>query len=421
MKLTAAKIERSKPLEKTQKLFDGGGLFLEVPPSGSKRWRLKYRFNGREKLLSMGIYPEVGLKVARERTFEAKKLLASGADPSVARQSEKRSRFANAANTFEAIAREWYEVARSKWTEGHSKRVLAALERDIFPFVGSLPVQEADSTRLLPMLRKVEERGAVETAHRCQNYCRQVFEYALATKRCSVNHAIGLHKALKTAIPGRMAAITDPVQLGEFLRAAEGYRGSPIVKAALELMPHVMLRPGNLRRAQWDHIDVEGGVWRIPTQELKRSKKEKVTGEDHIVPLSKQSIAILKELHPLTGQGQFVFPGARDRHRPMSDNAILSAMRAMAFSKEEVCGHGFRSTASTLLNERSPYKPDLIEAQLAHIEPNKSRGAYMRAKFLADRAEMMQWWSDFLDECKAHKPRSVTRPPRLAIVDKKAA
>jgi integrase len=399
--LSATQIAGAKPNGSIQKLWDGGGLYLLLSAKGEKGWRLKYRYLGKEKLLSMGTFPEVGLKLARERRADARRVLAQGLDPSAARKAAKRGQTLKAANTFEAVARRWFDAAKPKWTDGHTKRVLAALERDLFPFIGGQPIDEVTPMVLLPVLRKIEERGAVETAHRCQNYCRQLFDFAIADQCLTTNHAAGLHKALRSTVPGKMAAITDPVELGDFLRAVEGYKGSPVVRHALRLMPHVMVRPGNLRTAQWSQIDLKKKMWRIPAHNMKGSKRDKISGEDHVVPLSSQVLEILESLHPLTSSGTYLFPGARDKRRPMSDNAVLSAMRVMGFGRDEVSGHGFRATASTLLNEHSHFKADVIEAQLAHKEPSAVRGAYMRADYMKTRQEMMQWWSDYLDGCKS--------------------
>lgn len=396
MALTDTRIKGVKSADKPLKLFDGGGLFLLVTPSGGKWWRLKYRFGGKEKLLSLGTYPEVGLKEAREKRDEARKQLSSDIDPGVNRKAVKASRLDRDANTFEIIAREWMARQETKWAKSNAEKVNRRIERDIFPWLGKRPITEITAPELLKVLRKIEERGAVETAHRALQNCGQIFRYAIATGRGTHDISGSLRGALSPVKGGHFAAITDPKEIGGLLRAIRDYQGSMITKSALRLAPLVFLRPGELRKAEWAEINLDEKLWSIPAERMKMR-------DPHLIPLSDQAVEILRELHPLTGKGRFVFPGARSKDRPLSDNAILAALRRMGFSKDEMSGHGFRAMARTILDEVLNVRPDYIEHQLAHAVRDPNGRAYNRTAHLAERRKMMQIWSDYLDTLAAGK------------------
>ncbi|MBK7135407.1 MAG: integrase arm-type DNA-binding domain-containing protein [Rhodocyclales bacterium] len=392
MPLTDTAIRNAKPGKKPLKLFDDRGLYLEISPSGGKWWRLKYRFDGKEKRLSLGIYKDVGLKEARERRDEARKLLANGVDPSENRKAQKMARADRAANSFEAVAREWYAKHSANWAPHHGDRIIRRFERDIFPWIGGRPVAEITAPELLSAVRRIESRGALETAHRALGNCGQVMRYAVATGRCGRDPSGDLRGALPPVKGGHFSATTDPKRVAEILRAIDGYHGTLTVSCALRLAPLVFVRPGELRRAEWSDIDMEQTEWRYTVTK---------TNTPHIVPLSKQAVVILRELHPLTGSGRFVFPGARSNGRPMSDNAILAAMRRMGIGKEEMSGHGFRAMARTILDEVLGFRPDIIEHQLAHAVRDPNGRAYNRTSHLSERRVMMQQWADYLDKLKA--------------------
>lgn len=396
--LDAKTVQNVKPGEKPQKLFDGGGLYLLIQPTGGKLWRLKYRIGGKEKLLSLGVYPQVGLKEARDRRDKARQDIAQGIDPSNKRKAEKTSRATLAANSFEVVAREWHlTIHKPKVSEGHAARTLVRLEQDVFPWLGAEPVATITPPKLLEAMRRIESRGAIETAHRALQACGQVFRYAIATGRAERNPAADIQGALQPVIVQHMPAITDPKRVGELLRSIGDYQGQPVTRAALQLAPLVFVRPGELRKAEWAEFDLDEAVWRIPSGRMKRTKVQKSTGAPHIVPLARQAVEILKELQPLTGHGQYVFPSLRTGERPMSDNAVLSALRRMGYPKEEMTGHGFRAMARTILAERLNIDEAVIEAQLAHSVKDSLGRAYNRTEFLEQRRTMLQTWADHLD------------------------
>ena len=394
MPLSNTAIRNAKPGEKAKKMFDGRGLYLEVAPSGGKWWRLKYRFEGKEKRLSLGTYPDVSLKDARERRDEARRLMANGIDPSEHRKAEKAASAERTANSFEAIAREWFSKHEPNWSASHADRVIRRLHRDVFPWIGSRAIANITAPQLLETVQRIEQRGALETAHRVLNICSQVFRYAIATGRAIYNPSADLRGALPPVKGKHFASVTEPEQVGEVLRALEGYAGTLPVRCALRLAPLVFVRPGELRHAQWKDIDLDNAEWRFLVTK---------TETQHIVPLSKQAIEILQELKPLTGRGRYVFPSARNPKgdRPMSDNAILGAMRRMGISKEELSGHGFRAMARTILDEVLKFRPDYIEHQLAHKVRDPNGRAYNRTAHLSERRKMMQVWADYLDKLKA--------------------
>ncbi len=392
MWLTTAKIQNSPPQKKTVRLFDGRGLYLEITPTGNRWWRFKYRFAGKERRISLGVYPDVGLKKARDRRDEMRKRVADGIDPSAARKQEKLMALDAAANTFEAIAREWFEKHSPNWEASYSMKLLARLEANIFPWLGHRPIREIKAPELLSVLRQVESRGVLETAHRLMNYCGNIYRYAVATGRAERDISADLRGALLPSTPRHHASVTEPQGVAALLRAIDGYRGSNVTRYALQLAPLVFVRPGELREAEWSEIDLEAGQWRIPAERMKMKAK-------HIVPLSMQAGAILRALQPLTGNGRYVFPGARSRERCMSENTVNGGLRRLGWSGSEMTGHGFRSMASTLLNEQG-WNRDAIERQLAHSERNSIRAAYNYAEHLPERRTMMQAWSDRLDTLK---------------------
>jgi integrase len=392
MRLSTAKIQNATAQKKTVRLFDGRGLYLEIAPTGSRWWRFKYRFAGKEKRISIGVYPDVGLKKARDRRDEMRKLVADGIDPSVARKQQKLMALDAAANTFESVAREWFEKHSANWEASYSVKLLARLEANIFPWLGDRPIRDIKPPELLSVLRRVESRGVLETAHRLMNYCGNIYRYAVATGRAERDISSDLRGALPPSTPQHHASVTDPEGVAALLRAIDGYRGSNVTRYALQLAPLVFVRPGELRKAEWSEIDLEAGEWRIPAERMKMKTK-------HIVPLSSQAVAILRALQPLTGKGHYVFPGARSRERCMSENTVNGALRRLGWSGSEMTGHGFRSMASTLLNEQG-WNRDAIERQLAHTERNSIRAAYNYAEHLPERRRMMQAWSDYLDRLK---------------------
>ncbi|MEM9448013.1 MAG: integrase arm-type DNA-binding domain-containing protein [Cyanobacteria bacterium P01_E01_bin.6] len=392
--LTDKEVRNAHPGEKTKRLWDEKGLYLEITPKGGKGWRLKYRINKKEKRISFGVYPDVGLKDARSQRDEARKLIASGIDPSLHRKAQKRASQQQESNSFESVAREWYLRFSPNWAVSHSQTVIKRLERDIFPWMGNSPVAKISAPELLTVIRRVEGRGALETAHRELNICGQVFRYAIATGRAERDPSRDLRGALPPVKTKHLAAITDPKRVGELLRILDGYQGGFVVQCALRLAPLVFVRPGELRHAQWVDIDFDEAEWRF---------KVSKTNTDHIVPLSRQAIAVLKNLHPLTGNREWIFPSGRSPLRPMSENAVLAALRSLGIEKEEMSGHGFRAMARTLLDEELGVRPDLIEQQLAHTVKDPLGRAYNRTKFLKERHAMMQQWGDYLDDLRGNQ------------------
>jgi integrase len=392
MPLTNTAIRKAKPEAKQRKLYDERGLFLLVSPKGGKWWRFRYQFDGKEKLLSLGTYPDTSLKDARERRDEARKEVAAGIDPGEHRKARKTATIAKQANSFEVVAREWYAKHSPNWSPNHGDRIIRRLERDIFPWIGGNPIADIDAPRLLEVIRRIEQRGALETAHRALSNCGQVFRYAIATGRAERDPSGDLRGALPPVKGEHFASVTEPNKVAEVLRALDGYEGTLTVRCALRLAPLVFVRPGELRHARWTDIDLEAAEWRYTVTK---------TDTQHIVPLSRQAVEILEELQPLTGRGQYVFPGARSTARPMSDNAILAAMRRMGIGKEEMSGHGFRAMARTILDEVLGFRPDYIEHQLAHAVRDPNGRAYNRTAHLPERRRMMQEWADYLDKLKA--------------------
>lgn len=393
MSLSDTAIKNAKPSTKPIKLSDEKGLFLLVTPAGGKWWRLKFRFGGKEKLLSLGTYPDISLKDARQRRDDARKLLANDIDPSEHRKAVKSAKTERAANSFEVVAREWFGKKSQGWAASNADKVMGRLENDAFPWLGARPIAEITPPEVLKVLRRIEERGAIESAHRVRNYCGQIFRYAIVTGRAERDPSSDLRGALPTPTKIHRAAITDPKAIGGLLRSIDSYKGLFVTKCALQLAPLTFVRPGELRKAEWAEFDLDKAEWNIPAERMKMR-------EAHLVPLSAQAVEILRELYALTGDKEYVFPGARTNGRPMSDNAVLSALRRMGFGKDEMSGHGFRAMARTILDEVLQVRVDYIEHQLAHAVKDPNGRAYNRTAHLIERKKMMQQWADYLDKLK---------------------
>jgi len=389
--LTDTSIRKAPPDTKPRKLTDGGGMYLLLKPDGGRYWRLDYRHGGKRKTLALGVYPSVTLADARQRREDARRQLAQGVDPGAARKAAKKAEVeavTAAADTFEAVAREW--MARQDVAEVTAAKTKWILETFLFPEIGQQPIAGITARDLLAALRKVEDTGRLETAKRAKIKAGQVFRYAVLEGRVDSDPTASLRGALKAPKGKHHAAVTDPARMGELLRAIDGFAGQPVTLAALKLAPLVFVRPGELRHAEWVEFDLDGAIWRIPGEKMKMKAA-------HLVPLSTQAVAILQELHPLTGDGRYVFPGLRTASRPMSENTVNAALRRLGYSGEEMTGHGFRSMAATRLNEMG-WNADAIERQLAHAESNKVRDAYTHAaQYLDERTRMMQAWADYLD------------------------
>lgn len=392
MPLTDTAIRNAKPKEKAYKIQDGKGLYVLVTSTG-KYFRFDYRFNEKRKTLALGVYPDTTLSKAREKLLESRQQIANGIDPGELRKLNKRAKKEQAANSFEAIAREWLATKVPGWKKSHSEKVIARLENDIFPAIGGQPISQISAPELLIVLKRIESRGAIDTAHRARNNCSQIFRYAIQVGgRAERDPAGDLRGGLQSAQYKNFASITEPRKIGELLRVIAGYSGSFIVKCALNLAPLVFVRPGELRNAEWQEIDLELMEWRIPGEKMKR-------GKNHIVPLSRQAVLILEELLPFTGHGKYLFPSVRTESRPMSENTVNGALRRLGYTVEEMTGHGFRAMASTCLYEQG-WPSDVIERQLAHSERNKTKAAYNFAEYLPERRKMMQAWADYLDVLK---------------------
>lgn len=390
--LSETQVRNAKAKEKDLKLFDGRGLYLLVTPSGGKLWRFKYLFEGKEKLISFGSYPEISLSEARERREAARKQLQNDIDPGAARKAQRFAKAVEAGNAFEVVAREWHERFKKKWSEDHSKRIMTRLEQDVFPFIGQRPIGEIEAPEVLTVLRRVETR-TLETAHRIKIACGQIFRYAIATGRAKRDPTADLKEALPPIIYNHFAAPTDPKDVAPLLRAIDAYTGSFVVKCALQIAPLVFVRPGELRRMEWGEIDFDAKLWEIPGSKMKK-------GLPHVVPLSRQALTVLESLRPLTGRSPYVFPCHRSYLRCMSENAVNAALRRMGFERSEITGHGFRATARTILDERLGFRPDIIDHQLAHAVKDPNGRAYNRTTYLDDRTRMMQEWADYLGRLK---------------------
>lgn len=379
---------------------DGQGLYLHVTAAG-KYWRMAYRYEGKQKTLSFGVYPATTLAMARDKRKAARELLAQDIDPGVIRKADKLASKTAAANTFEAVARELHTVKRDGWSETHSQKWLRGLELHLFPGIGGMPLESITPAILLAQLRAVEAKGFIDRAHDLQQSAGQVFRYGVQTGRCERSPVPDLVGALKTTIVTHRAAVLDPMKAGELLRAIAGYEGQPTTRAALQLSAQLFQRPGNIRAMEWGWIDFEKALLTIPAASMKRTVAGKVNGRAHLVPLARQAVAILQELHPLTGAGVYVFPSLRSNQRPMSNVTLNAALRRLGFSKDEATAHGFRAMARTLIAENLPgIHQDVIEAQLAHGKSGPLGMAYDRAEYMAQRVAMMQTWSDYLDQLR---------------------
>ena len=394
MPLNDVTIKAAKPQDKPLRLFDERGLYLEISPSGGKWWRYKYRYNGKEKRLSLGTYPEISLKEAREKRDEMRRMLANQVDPAEHRKMLKSVSAERSVNTFESITCEWLSKYMPTWSPSHAKRMVRLFERDLFPALGKRAIADITPPQLLEVLRCIEERGALETAHRALGNCSQVFRYAVAIGKIKSDPTRDLRGALPPYKNSHFAAPTDPKRLGALLRIIDGYEGSFTVSCALRLAPLVFVRPLELRTAKWEQISFDDAEWRFTATK---------TDTPHIVPLSTQALNILRELYPYTKDSIYVFPSARGNDRAMSDNAILAALRRLGVGKEEATGHGFRAVARTLLDEVLEFRPDIIEHQLAHAVKDPNGRAYNRTTHLEERREMMQVWADYLDSLKIVK------------------
>lgn len=394
MPLTDTAIRALKPEAKARKYADGGGLYLLVQPTGGKLWRMKYRIDGKEKLLAFGSYPDMGLKLARERREEARELLARGIDPGAARKEAKAQRMAEVEHTFENVAREWHALNAPAWSESYADKILQRMKNDVFPWIGARPIAAITAPDLLEVLRRIEGRGCNETARRAKANCGQVFRYAIATGRCERDPSADLRGALAPTSTTHFAAFPEPADVAGLLRSFDSFKGTLVVGTALRLAPLLFCRPGELRKMEWVELDMAAGVWLLPVSKMKMR-------EAHLVPLAPQALALLAALQPLTGRGRYVFPGARTAERPMSDAAVNAALRRLGYdTRTEITGHGFRAMARTILHEVLGFAPDVIEAQLAHAVPDALGRAYNRTKFLPQRRKMMNEWADYLGQLK---------------------
>lgn len=389
------------PEAKRRRLTDSAGLYLEVSPAGSKRWFWKFYPDGKESRLALGSYPEMSLKAARLARDEARRLRESGVNPVQARKAERLSVSASNATTFEAVAREFHTTKAAAWSESYADKWLRCCEKDLFPWLGSLPLSGINAPLLLDAIRRTERRGALDAAHTLRNYAGQVFRFGIQTGRCERNPAADLAGALKPLQPKHMAAVLDPLTAGRLLRDIDGYAGQPLTRAALALSALLFQRPGNIRAMEWAEVDTTAAVWTIPAAKMKRKAHGKVNGRPHLVPLAPQAVAILEELRPLSGHGQYVFPSLLTGERCMSENTIRAALRRMGYSNDEMTAHGFRAMARTLIAERLPgIHLDVIEAQLAHGKAGPLGMAYDRAEYMEQRRQMMQAWADYLDRLR---------------------
>ena len=391
MPLTDLEIRRAVWSGKNRKLSDSKGMYVLVTKAG-KYFRYDYRFGGKRKTLALGVYPQTSLADARRKHSEARKLLEKDIDPSAFKKAKKIELIGKAENNFLTVALEWFEKHKNIWSEGHTKVVIRRLEKNVFPWLANRQIDSISAPEILKVLRRIEDRGAVETAHRVKQICSMIFRYAIATGRAERDPTADLRGALTPIKPRHMATITDPKEIGALLRAIDGYQGNIMTRCGLQLAALLFVRPGELRKAEWAEIDFEEALWKIPARKMKMRRP-------HIVPLPTQAIGVLKEMEPLTGGGKYVFPSLRSAKRPMSNNTLLAALRRMGYSKEEMTVHGFRSMASTLLHELG-WPSEVIERQLAHAERNKVRAAYNHAEHLERRVEMMQAWADYLDALK---------------------
>ncbi len=393
--LTDIQVNKSRPKDKNFTLFDGGGLFLLITSTGGKLWRFKYRFEGKEKLIALGAYPDISLAEARERRLDARNKVANGIDPSEVRRVQREEE-ALSQLTFEMVAREWFGKNEPVWSDSHRRTVMGRLELHVFPDIGSRPINDIKRVEIVTLLKKIDDQGISETADRIKNYTERIFRYALNNELISANPATSFKDIVSKRVEKHHAAITKPIEFGGLLRAIDDISASFTVKCALKIAPMVFLRPSELSHAEWKEFDLDNAEWNIPASKMKMK-------EAHLVPLSRQVVALLREVHQLTGNSEYVFPSIRTNKRPMSEVALLAALRRMGYTKEEMTTHGFRASARTIMDEVLHIRVDLIEHQLAHEVKDANGRAYNRTAFLPQRREMMQKWSDYLDELKVKK------------------
>jgi len=396
MALTVDKIQGFVPAEKAYMKADGNGLFLQVTPAGGRLWRYKFTFNGKSQVLALGKYPDVGLNAARKLRKQAEAKVLDGINPALERKQRKvevKTEQAVMENTFEKVALEWWHKRKAKWSDDHAALVWRRLELNAFPWIGKTPIAQLEPPDLLQQIRRIEERGALETAHRVLQILGQIFRYAVAANHCKRNQAADLSDALSTPPKRHFPAITEDKGIKALLLAIDEYKGSFVTKCGLLFSAYTFQRPGEIRHAEWSEIDFENAVWNIPAGKMKKKRP-------HNVLLSKQAIAVLMDLHPLTGHGKYIFPSERSDDRPMSENTVNAALRRLGYSKEEMVAHGFRTIASTKLHESGLFESLIIEVALAHVDKNTVRDAYNRAEYQVARRKMMQWYADFLDSVK---------------------
>ncbi|MDF7784120.1 tyrosine-type recombinase/integrase [Pantoea stewartii] len=387
MKLNARTVDTSKAKDKAYKLSDGGGLYLLVNTNGSRYWRLKYRVAGKEKLLALGVYPDVSLADARAKRDEAKRTLAAGGDPGEVKQTEKQAKILAVSNSFEALAIEWHEHKRPNWSQGYASDILEYLQKDLFPFIGKRAIAEIKAAEMLLVLRKMEQRGVLDKLKKTRQACRQIFTYAVITGRAEHNPVTDLAGALKAPKQKHFPHLLTE-QIGGFLRALSEYTGSKVTQNATRLLMLTGTRTIELRAAEWAEFDLEKGIWQIPAERMKMRRP-------HVVPLSIQAKSLLEEIHQLTGRGKYVFPGRNDAGKPMSEASINQVIKRIGYDGKAT-GHGFRHTMSTILHEQG-YNTAWIETQLAHVDKNSIRGTYNHAQYLDGRREMLQWYADCMD------------------------
>lgn len=388
-KLTATAVKNAKPRTKAYNMSDGGGFYLLVKPNGTKAWRFNYRYTGKQKTLALGVYPDISLKTAREKHQEARQNLANSLDPNVAKQAKKAADQSASANSFEVITFEWLQKRGAK-SEGGDKRLRRLLQKDLFPYIGKRPISKITSPELLKALRRIESRGAVDTAHRAKQAAGMVFRYAVATGRAERDPSVDLKGALAQPIKSHRKSITDPAEVGPLIAAIKNYQATPVVMAALQLSPLFLCRPGELRHLEWSEVNFAEARIELPASKMKMK-------EPHIIPLASQAVEILKELQPISGRGKYVFPSARGASRPLSENGVRTALRTLGYTNDQISPHGFRAMARTILDEVLNFPVDWIEHQLAHAVKDANGRAYNRTKHLPQRKKMMQTWADYLD------------------------
>ncbi|WP_218510853.1 integrase arm-type DNA-binding domain-containing protein [Variovorax sp. dw_308] len=406
MALTELKLRALKAKPAPGKHTDGDGLYLRITPAGGMYWQWRIRTSNGETVVSYGSYPEVTLAEAREKHMDARRQKRSGINPNEAKKAAKLAAMVSGASNFEAVTREWFATRKDEWAPSYGDKIMRRMEVDLFPYLGRLPIADIDAPTLLAVLRKIESRGAIETAHRALENCGQVFRYGIATGRLRADPSRDLKGALRKPVVKHMAAVTDLDDLAALLRALHGYSGTPVVRAALQLAPMLMLRPGELRFARWEEMNLDVATWTIPPGRMKRQRAGKLHGDPHIVPLPSQAVDLLRDLQPLTGSTGLglVFRGERDHERAMSENTVNAALRRLGYdTQKEVTGHGFRATARTILDEHLGFDRAVIEAQLAHSVADSLGRAYNRTEFLKQRREMLQAWADYLDRLRSAK------------------